>query len=194
MDPRRARARDVAELERHLAAATETKNAIVRANLRLVVSVARQHQRSGLALMELISEGNLTLMRAVDGFDAHRGNRFSTYATFALMKGFARSVPQLLNSRSAGEENGALAAIPDPHFHDAGQRVADREQVRHLLSCLEDRERRVLLAHYGLGSARMPATYDQVGQSMGISRQRVRQIERGALAKLRLAADGRMPG
>lgn len=192
-DPRRARARDVAQLERHLAAATETKNAIVQANLRLVVSVARQHQRSGLALMELISEGNLTLMRAVDGFDAHRGNRFSTYATFALMKGFVRSVPQLLASRSAGEEAGALAAIPDPRFHDAGQHVADREQVRHLLSCLDDRERGVLLAHYGLGAARMPATYDQVGQSLGISRQRVRQIERGALAKLRLAANGEQP-
>ena len=86
------------------------------------------------------------------------------------MKGFARTVPELLASRSAGEEIGALAAIPDPHFHVAGQRLADREQVRHLLSCLTDRERRVLLAHYGIGRARIPATYDEVGQSLGISR------------------------
>jgi len=188
VDPQRARARDLAELERHLAAATETKNAIVRANLRLVVSVARQHQRPGISLMELISEGNLTLLRAVESFDAHRGNRFSTYATLALMKGFARTVPQLLAARSAGEHGGTLAAIPDPHFHVAAQRLADREQVGHLLSCLTERERRVLLAHYGIGTARMPATYDEVGQSLGISRQRVRQIERAALAKLRLAA------
>jgi RNA polymerase primary sigma factor len=190
IDPPRARARDLAELEQLLAAATESKNAIVRANLRLVVSVARQHLRPGISLMELISEGNLTLLRAVDSFDAHRGNRFSTYATFALMKGFARTVPQLLASRSAGEEIGALAAIPDPHFHVVGERLADREQVGHLLSCLSDRERRILLAHYGIGTARMPATYDEVGQSLGISRQRVRQIERAALAKLRLAATG----
>jgi RNA polymerase primary sigma factor len=189
IDPQRARARDLAELERHLSAATATKNDIVRANLRLVVSVARQHQRSGISLMELISEGNLTLLRAVESFDAHRGNRFSTYATFALMKGFARTVPQMLASRSSGDA-GDLTAIPDPHFHVAGQRLADREQVGQLLSCLSERERRVLLAHYGLGSARIPATYDEVGQSLGITRQRVRQIERAALAKLRLAATG----
>jgi RNA polymerase sigma factor (sigma-70 family) len=194
IDPQRARARDLSELERYLSAATETKNDIVRANLRLVVSVARQHHRSGISLMELISEGNLTLLRAVESFDPHRGNRFSTYATLALMKGFARTVPQLLASRSTGEEGGDLAAIPDPQFHVAGQRLADREQVSHLLGCLSDRERRVLLAHYGLGSARIPATYDEVGQSLGISRQRVRQIERAALAKLRLAATGAKSG
>jgi RNA polymerase sigma factor (sigma-70 family) len=189
LDPRFAKTREIAALEKFLAAATETKNSIVRANLRLVVSVARQHLRPGVSLMELVSEGNLTLLRAVDSFDAHRGNRFSTYATFALMKGFARTVPQLLAARAAGDNAGLLAAVPDPHFRAAGDRLADREQVRHLLSHLDERERLVLRAHYGLGSAHTPATYDQVGQSMGISRQRVRQIERGALAKLRLAAE-----
>ena len=63
IDAPRCAVRDLAELERHLAAATESKNAIVRANLRLVVSVARQHLRPGISLMELISEGNLTLLR-----------------------------------------------------------------------------------------------------------------------------------
>ena len=85
-------------LEGHLARRTEVKNQIVRANLRLVVSVARKHLRPGLSLMELISDGNITLMRAVEGFDVHRGHRFSTYATLALMKGFARSVPQMLSA------------------------------------------------------------------------------------------------
>jgi RNA polymerase primary sigma factor len=189
IDARFARSRDIAELEKYLSAVTETKNDIVRANLRLVVSVARQHLRPGVSLMELVSEGNLTLLRAVDSFDAHRGNRFSTYATFALMKGFARTVPQLLTARAAGEEAGLLAELPDPHFRAAGDLLADREHVRHLLSSLDERERLVLHAHYGLGAARTPATYDQVGQSLGISRQRVRQIERSALAKLRMAAD-----
>ena len=118
------------------------KNAIVRANLRLVVSVARQHLRKGLSLMELISEGNIVLMRAVESFDAHRGFRFSTYATLALMKGFARSVPQLLASRAAGQDSDRLATIPDPRPLGEGDRFADREQVGHLLSLLSDRERR----------------------------------------------------
>jgi RNA polymerase sigma factor (sigma-70 family) len=190
LDPRHARARDLTLLEQHLAAATEIKNAIVAANLRLVVSVARQHLRPGLALMELISDGNLTLLRTVDSFDLHRGYRFSTYATLALMKGFARSVPQMLAGRHAASEPALLAAIPDPRPSGADQRLADREHVGHLLSQLDDRERRVLLAHYGVGAQSGAATYDQVAQSLGLSRQRVRQIERTAIAKLRLAEAG----
>ena len=89
-------------MEAHLARSVETKNQIVRANLRLVVSVARKHLRPGMNLMELISDGNITLMRTVEGFDIHKGYRFSTYATLALMKGFARSVP-LMRSGKMGD-------------------------------------------------------------------------------------------
>lgn len=101
------RNRDLSLLERCLAQAQAVKNQIIRANLRLVVSIAKRHLRSGVTMPELISEGNLILMRAVDGFDVERGNRFSTYATFALMKGFARSVPQMLNAarHTIGDEN-----------------------------------------------------------------------------------------
>src|SRR5205085_266481 len=95
LDPEFARARDLEALEKHLRDAHETRNQIIRANLRLVVSIARRHLRPGLSLMELVSDGTMTLMRAVDSFDVHRGNKFSTYATFALMKGYARSVPQM---------------------------------------------------------------------------------------------------
>src|SRR5205814_832841 len=116
LEPQFARARDLGELEASLRRATETKNAIVRANLRLVVSIARKHMRPGVSLMELISDGNITLMRAVESFDTHKGNRFSTYATLALMKGFARSVPMMLAGRArgmAGEDDSTLAEIPD---------------------------------------------------------------------------------
>src|SRR5690606_4720822 len=89
LDPQFARARDLALLEELLRRVHETKNQIVQANLRLVVSVARKHLRAGVTLMDLVSEGNLTLMRAVESFDVGKGNRFSTYATLALMKGFA---------------------------------------------------------------------------------------------------------
>src|SRR5205807_7053638 len=119
LEPQFARLRDLDELEARLRLATETKNAILRANLRMVVSIARKHLRPGLSLMELISDGNMTLMRAVEGFDVHRGNRFSTYATLALMKGFARSVPALLaGSRPAvagariTSDAAVLASVP----------------------------------------------------------------------------------
>jgi RNA polymerase sigma factor (sigma-70 family) len=179
-------------MESHLAAATDTKNAIVRANLRLVVSVARKHLRPGLNLMELISDGNITLMRAVEGFDIHKGYRFSTYATLALMKGFARSVPLMRSGgtrRNAVQGNQELADVPDLHTGQATDRMVTRDQVAQLLSRLNNRERDVLQAHYGIaaeGSTESePATYEQVGERLGLSKQRVRQIEQAAIAKLR---------
>ena len=189
LDPQFARARDLNEMEAHLRRATSLKNQIVQANLRLVVSVARKHLRAGLSLMELVSEGNLTLMRAAESFDVHRGHRFSTYATLALMKGFARAVPQMLAARvgSAGDAD-ALARVPDRRVIDSRDRLLDREEVGALLGRLTDRERAVLRAHYGLGERHdAPATYEQLAARLGLSKQRVRQIEQSALLKLRQA-------
>jgi RNA polymerase sigma factor (sigma-70 family) len=188
LEPQFAGSRDLDALEQCLRDATETKNAILRANLRLVVSVARRHLRPGLPLMELISDGNLTLMRAVEGFDIHRGCRFSTYATLSLMKGFARSVPQMIEGRQArsiGAE--ALALVPDRRVRLAGAELADREQVDLLLSRLSGRERKILAAHYGLDSD-AALTHEQLARRMGLSKQRVRQIEQSALEKLRRTA------
>lgn len=180
-DPAVARGRDLAKLEQHLADATRVKNDIVAANLRLVVSVAKRHVRPGLPLPELMSEGNITLMRAVEGFDVQRGNRFSTYATLALMKGFARSVPAM---RSAAVIGGAekLAALPDRSGCGLA-RFADREHVRYLLSTLTERERHVLALQFGLDDNR-----SEVGLTVGLSRQRLREIEASALAKLRISS------
>ncbi len=188
LEPQFARSRDLDQLEGYLRKATETKNAIIRANLRLVVSVARKHLRPSLSLMELVSEGNIVLMRAVEGFDIHRGYRFSTYATLALMKGFARTVSEMLSDRSTGGDDNILESVADHRNRHESDRFADREQVLQLLSGLDDRERAVLLAHYGLGDRVMPATFEEVGDELGLSKQRIRQIEKSALAKLRLSA------
>jgi RNA polymerase sigma factor (sigma-70 family) len=189
LEPQFAKLRDLEALEGYLQAATETKNAILRANLRLVVSVARKHLRPGISIMELISDGNITLMRAVEGFDIHRGNRFSTYATLALMKGFARSVPQMLAAkRTTSVEEHILESVPDRDPHFATDRLADREHVGVLLGRLSESERRVLSAHYGLGRD-AAVTFDEVGERLGLSKHRVRQIEKSALAKLRRSAE-----
>lgn len=184
IDPACVRARQLDELERLLRVATETKNDIVRANLRLVVSVARKHQRPGVSLMELVSEGNITLMRAVESFDVHKGNKFSTYATLALMKGYARSVPQMLAARKgtgAVSIEGEIAdRIATPVDH-----LATRDEVRSLMSQLDDRERLVIRAQFGMDDV---AEADALASRLGVSRQRLRQIERAALTKLRAAA------
>ncbi len=195
LDPQFARSRDLQVLEGLLHRSTETRNAIIQANLRLVVSVARKHLRAELSLMELISDGNITLMRAVEGFDLHRGYRFSTYATLALMKGFARSVPAMLAGLVRGRrmigDLQLLAEVPDSRRGTPTDRMLARDEIRQLLSCLDDRERSVLMAHYGLSDDRTDrpaATYEQVGERLGLSKHRVRQIEQTALVKLRLVA------
>jgi RNA polymerase sigma factor (sigma-70 family) len=184
MDVQFARSRQLDIMERHLRHAQHVKNQIVQANLRLVVSVARRHWRPGLDLMELVSDGNITLMRAAESFDIHKGNRFSTYATLALMKGFARSVSQMRSfAMAAGGENG-LDQHPDRPRVSAVEQFALREDVGALLGRLTDRERSVLVGHFGLDES-APATYEQIGRRLGLSKQRIRQIEQAALAKLR---------
>ncbi len=190
IEPQFARGRDLNLLEACRRRVVETKNQLVRANLRLVVSVARKHLRPGLSLMELISDGNLTLMRAVDSFDFHKGYRFSTYANLALMKGFARSVPQMqATGKKATGCQEALASVPDRAHTPANDQWLNRDEVNQLLSRLEPREREVLRAHYGLHES-TPATYEQVGSKLGLSKQRVRQIEQAAIAKLRATGLG----
>lgn len=142
IDPALATARQVNLLENLRRRVVEAKNRIVRANLRLVVSVARKHLRANLSLMDLISDGNITLMRAVDSFDFHKGNRFSTYATFALMKGFARSVPQMqVRQRRTMADAEMLATVSDQRPTMDVDRMLDRDQVNGLLSRLEPRAR-----------------------------------------------------
>ena len=74
--------------------ALDVKNQIIRSNLRLVVSIAKRHVGPSNNFFELVSDGNMSLIRAVEKFDFSRGNKFSTYASWAIMKNFARTIPE----------------------------------------------------------------------------------------------------
>jgi len=196
LDANYARSRDVQNLERHLKLATHTKNDIVTANLRLVVSVARRHVRPGVDLMELVSDGNITIMRAAESFDFHKGNKFSTYATLALMKGFARAVPLMLAAkRKAGAGEEMLTSVADRNALSSTL-AATHDELRGLLSKLEPSERAVLLANYGVDHASsslrgIQPTPDDLDATHGLSRQRIRQIEQRAMEKLRTLISAR---
>jgi len=178
-----ARARDLRRLESLHRAVTDTRNLIVSANLRLVASVARKHMRPSLNLTELVSEGNVILLRAVESFDVHRGNRFSTYATLALMKGFARAVPLIQKGSAAAQTGRCLDTVADRRLPAPEAQLAQRDQISHLLGRLDERERCIVRSQYGLAG----------GQRLGLSVYRVRQIEKSAMAKLRAHAASAHP-
>lgn len=178
------------EVRQWIDQAEALKQRIIRANLRLVVSIAKRHVGFSEDFFEVVSDGNVSLMRAVEKFDFMRGYKFSTYATWAIVKNYARSVPEqrYLGTRYVTGQDEALESAPDHREMPALE--SDRRKVRELidagLSELTDREREVLRGHFGLhrkcGTA---ATLEELGRRLGVTKERVRQIEQKALARMR---------
>ena len=110
LDPDRPSPGDLDEIERLLAEALAVKNRIVEMNLRLVVSIARTRVKAGYDLSECVSDGNLALIQAVDGFDFARGNKFSTYAAWAIRHAVSRNKRRSIRHR--GLSAGPLRGVP----------------------------------------------------------------------------------
>jgi len=216
----------------------EARQALISANLRLVVYVAKRFMGRGLALSDLIEEGNLGLIRAAEKFQPQRGFRFSTYATWwirqAVQRGLAnhaatvrlpvhiaealgrlarerdrpaalKVTPQRLREwQRASRQSLSLDASVDGE--DESKRFVDlltdrealspeeqafqsleRGQLDRLLARLKEKERAVVVARFGLGGGEA-LTLEQTGAALGLTRERIRQIEQGAVRRLRALA------
>ena len=192
LDPSRAKTADLDEIERLQEEALAVKNQIIRANLRLVVSIAKRHVGPSNNFFELVSDGNMSLIRAVEKFDFARGNKFSTYASWAIMKNFARTIPEENYRRDrfvTGHEEMFEAAADnrtDEHEYESALKRM-QEAVKGMLGRLDDRERQIIISRFGLGGA-SEQTLEQLGRELGITKERVRQIESRAQDKLRKIA------
>ncbi|QDV32271.1 sigma-70 family RNA polymerase sigma factor [Tautonia plasticadhaerens] len=197
LDPTKAKTAELDEIERLQDDALAVKNQIIRANLRLVVSIAKRHVGPSNNFFELVSDGNMSLIRAVEKFDYSRGNKFSTYASWAIMKNFARTIPEENYRRDrfvTGHEE-MFESAADGRIDEHEYEVAHRrnvEAVQGMLGRLDDRERRIMISRYGLDGSR-EMTLEQLGKELGITKERVRQIESRAQEKLRrIAVEERM--
>lgn len=182
-----------------LEASESVRNQIVEANLRLVVSIARRFAGPRGNFDELVSEGNMILLKAVRKFDYSRGYRFSTYLTHSVQRHLSRHVQRI--TRRAGLEStiaaGALERCApgrsvEPNATEAHPTDATAV-VERIRDCLNDREQYVIRERFGLGRGGATKTLQRLADELGVCKERVRQIHHAALKKLRRLAEQAAP-
>lgn len=235
------------ELTKMIRAGEEARQTFIRANLRLVVSIAKRYGHAKLPFLDLVQEGNLGLIRAVEKFEYRKGFKFSTYATWWIRQAITRAIAdksrtirvpvhmidtinqmqtadsnltKTLSRKPTDEELAAESGLtvakirearkvaPEPlsifepvgednatlgdfiEDHEAAtpfELIASKlnvEDLQVILERLTDRERTIIEMRYGL-NGQIPATLDDVGRHFEVTRERIRQIEAKALAKMR---------
>lgn len=185
-------AKTVRELELMLTRARELRDRIVQANLRLVISVVKKFVDANNTLDDLLSEGTMSLLRAVEKFDYARGFRFSTYATYAIRRNLYRFVVARRQERTRFESrteefaadltDPAESRITEARWHELQRRLTT------ILRRLDPREQQVIRARFGLDELAEVETLQSLADRMGVCKERVRQLEKRAMMKLRKMA------
>jgi RNA polymerase primary sigma factor len=197
LSPRRTSAELIELIESKLRKADDIRDQLVRSNLRLVTSIARKFAGSGAEVDEFSSDGCTILLGAIDRFDYSRGFRFSTYATHSIQRHFFRAwkVRQRRKERFPNAPGELLSEIPQTEIPE--MICTDPENVVSGLMAradevLDPREHQILVHRFGLGNTRKPSTLREIAGDLGISKERVRQLQLKALTKLRELLDPEM--
>lgn len=184
---------DARELLKWYNLAMQLRDQIAECNLALVLAMAKRVRHSELDFSDLISEGNMALLRSIDKFDVARGFKFSTYACRSILKAFSRAGVKDSKYRQlfptdfdpALERSDHQRKKFDQHEDECAEEV--RRIVSHNRAELSDLEQVVIDHRFAMndGGTRSPMTLEQVGQVVGLTKERVRQIQNKALQKIR---------
>lgn len=190
------------EILRWYRVADQVREQIAETNLALVLAMAKRTRMSEVDFADLVSEGNMALLRAVDKFDAGRGYKFSTYACRAILKAFSRQGMKLskYRQRFPTDFDPKLERSNYLETKRAGFEKDAADEVKRIVlenrADLSDVERTVIEHRFGLesGEIEKPMTLEQVGQIIGVTKERVRQIQNKAMEKIRLVLEQQFLG
>ena len=193
LDPAHGQDQLLGEIEQLYRQTVDTMSQIIRANSWLVASIAIKYTDQQEMFYELVSDGNMSLIKAVEKFDYKKGNRFRIYALGRIKYSFAHTLsvqPQHFD-RFLGGPGQSLESVAEQRANPSEQESAQRQYesaVSTILYCLNHRERGVIEKRFGLNGFSRAHTLQEIGTDLGLCRERIRQIESRALAKLRKAA------
>jgi RNA polymerase primary sigma factor len=193
LDPDDPKWSDVELAAAYLAAAEKVRNRVIRANMRLVMSVVKRFVTGVHSFDDLLSDGIYSLMQAVDKFDYARGFRFSTYAYRAIARNTYRKISKQQNelvrfSSDAMETSSADLADASASPAEEVAQTRRRSALTQLVARLDRREQLIVRCRYALGAHRKVKTFQAIADKLGVSKERVRQIEQRAINKLRAMA------
>ena len=181
------------QIRQYLKDAHQVRDHIAQANLRLVVSIAKTLVDRDNSLDELISDGHIPLLRAVEIFDFQRGTRFSTYATWAVRNALYRSTPRnrRQSRRFASGNEIALERLCDDRSTVGSAEAHIRRVdvfIERVLSQLENRDRMIVAHRFGLGGVQRPHRFREIAKKLNVSTERVRQLLTRALSRMHATA------
>jgi RNA polymerase sigma factor (sigma-70 family) len=185
------------EFENYLKMADQTREQIIAANLRLVISIAKKYVNVANTFDELISEGNMSLLQAAEKFDISRGNRFSTYATRAIRNNLYHYVLDKHRKRrqvNLAEDDVLSGAVQEGTNEQICESRLNyvRKSLARIMNRLDAQKQAIIRSRFGLDYDQSPLTLKEIASEMGVSRERVRQIQTRAMKELRQWADAEL--